>query len=71
MADSHCFGTYIHGILDNDAVVDRLIALHSDNPEMMRFDYKAYRESQYDALAAQLRESLDMDLLYKIMGRDD
>lgn len=71
VADSHCFGTYIHGILDNDTVVDRLIALHSDEPEMMRFDYRTYRESQYDALAAQLRESLDIDLLYKIMSRDD
>ena len=31
-------------------------------------DYKAYREQQYDRLAQALRESLDMERLWGIMG---
>ena len=31
-------------------------------------DYRAYREQQYDKLAESLREHLDMDAVYRIMG---
>ena len=31
-------------------------------------DYRDYKESQYDILAKELRQSLDMDYIYKIMG---
>jgi adenosylcobyric acid synthase len=31
------------------------------------FDYKAFRESQYDKLAEQLRDSLDMNAVYGML----
>ena len=31
------------------------------------FDYHAYRESQYDKLAQELRTSLDMEAVYRIL----
>jgi hypothetical protein len=31
------------------------------------FDFKEYKEGEYDKLAAVLRNSLDIPLLYKIM----
>ncbi len=36
--------------------------------EMERPDYKAYREKQYDKLADVLRETLDMEKIYDMMG---
>ncbi len=30
-------------------------------------DYRAYRERQYDKLAEGLRESLDMELVYRVI----
>ena len=30
-------------------------------------DYQAYRQTQYDKLAGELRESLDMEQIYAIM----
>ena len=68
-ADKRCFGSYIHGILDNLAVVEYLLQPYVDKAETVAVDYAAYKEQQYDALAAWLREYLDIPLLYKIMSR--
>lgn len=68
-ADDRCFGTYIHGVLDNQTVVEHLLRPYLDKTESVAIDYTAYKEEQYDALADMLREHLDIPLLYKIMGR--
>lgn len=67
-ADSRCLGTYIHGILDNQTVVDHLLQPYLGKTETCAIDYAAYKEGQYEALAALLREHLDIPLLYKIMS---
>ena len=36
-----------------------------------QMDYKAYKEEQYDKLAEILRESLDMEKIYEIMGLEE
>lgn len=66
----NCIGTYIHGFFDNKAVVRYLLAPFITE-EMEIEDYRTFKNQQYDRLADALRESLDMDMLYKIMGRDD
>lgn len=66
-----CMGTYMHGILDNAEFVDWIIAPYADKCSRKEFDYTAYKEEQYNKLADLIRENVDMDLLYKIMGRDD
>lgn len=69
IADERCMGTYIHGILDNADFIDRIIKPYvkeadaKDSP----FDYKAYKEEQYDRLADHVRQYIDMDKLYRIM----
>lgn len=67
------YGTYIHGILDKpgiaQTVVDALMRKKGYEPEMQTdFDYDAYKETQYDQLADQLRTHLDMKKIYEIMG---
>ena len=63
-----CFGTYIHGILDNPTVIDFLLAPYKNKVEQRRrFDYAAYKEEQYDRLAAETRRYVDMRKVYDIL----
>lgn len=69
IVDEKCMGTYIHGILDNSEFIDLLLKpyteklVNNDN----KFDYRAFKEEQYDKLAAHVRSHIDMDKLYKIL----
>lgn len=59
-----CWGTYLHGILDNDTIVKQL--LHAcGKAGNVTFDYHQFRQQQYDKLAALLREHLDVTAVYK------
>lgn len=59
-----CWGTYLHGILDNDTVIKQL--LHAcGKGKNMTFDYHQFRQQQYDKLAALMREHLDVEAVYK------
>ncbi len=67
MADDRCWGTYIHGIFENKCVVDSLLAPFSGSLADREFDYHAFKESQYDRLADEMRRHLDIALIYKIL----
>lgn len=62
--DAHCWGTYIHGILDNAVVIDDLLEAHTTQQVSAPFDYSAFKEAQYDKLAQHLREHIDMEYIY-------
>ena len=64
-----CWGSYIHGILDNAPVVDDLLGPYV-NAQQTTFDYRAYKEEQYDLLAAETRKYIDMEKVYEIMRAD-
>lgn len=66
-----CMGTYMHGILDNAEFVDWLLAPYAEKCARKEFDYAAYKEEQYNRLANVIRDNVDMEKLYKILGRDD
>ena len=74
IADTHPL-KICHGILDNQEVTDRLLAPHARAKGLpLKSEtepYRSYKERQYDALSARLRECLDIELLYKIMREDD
>ncbi len=61
-----CWGSYIHGILDNAPIVDDLLAPYIDRPHAP-FDYQAYKEQQYDLLAEQTRKYVDMEKVYRFL----
>ena len=65
-----CFGTYIHGILDNQVIVDYILSAYSGKLNNTSFDYKAFKEEQYNKLADHVRKYVNMDLIYKIMKED-
>ena len=69
---STCMGTYIHGILDNAVMIDRLLAPFNEKiKERKAFDYEAFKEEQYKKLAAHVRQYVDMELIYKIVKGND
>jgi adenosylcobyric acid synthase len=61
--NTKCWGTYLHGILDNDVVVNDLISAYTDLSPVS-FDYRQYKEEQYDKLAALIREHIDINTVY-------
>jgi adenosylcobyric acid synthase len=65
-----CMGTYVHGILDNRAFVDELLQPYVDKLKQTDdvFDYRAFKEQQYDKLADHVRQHVDMNQIYRIMG---
>lgn len=70
MATDRCFGTYMHGLLDNPQVIAHLLSPFEHRADMT-FDYNAFKQSQYDLLAERLRACIDIDKLYEILTEDD
>lgn len=66
------YGTYVHGIFDEDGVAVSLIQALADKkglnlPEVKQMDYREYKEEQYDKLADYLRKHLDMEKIYQVL----
>lgn len=69
--DRKCWGTYLHGILDNNAVVDYLLEPYVQGTgNGTAEDYAAFKERQYDLLAAHVRRHLDMEAFYRILSSE-
>jgi adenosylcobyric acid synthase len=68
--DRTCMGTYIHGILDNPSFIDYLLEPFAGKATDSAFDYIAFKEEQYNKLAACVRESVNMPLIYNILSND-
>lgn len=69
IVDRTCMGTYIHGILDNPEFIDFLLEPFagklSEAAEM--FNYRQFKEEQYDKLADHVRQHVNLPLIYKIL----
>ena len=66
------YGCYIHGIFDNEEIVQALLnslcaAKGIDPKQHTAFNRTAYRETQYNLLADGVRENLDMEQVYRIL----
>ncbi|MBO7046956.1 MAG: cobyric acid synthase [Prevotella sp.] len=71
IVDNKCMGTYVHGILDNQAFVDFLLEPFADKLSAAKtFDYQAFKEEQYNKLADHVRRHVDMERLYQILTDD-
>ncbi len=66
------YGSYVHGIFDHEGIAGDIIRALRKKKGLTEesagaFDYPAYREEQYDRLARVLRESLDLERIYRIL----
>ena len=66
-----CWGTYMHGILDNRAVVEHLLEQAGGRrPGTIRWsDYPAFKQRQYDMLAQHIRDHVDLPFIYRSLQR--
>lgn len=67
------FGTYIHGFFDTKDVLSSFIDILAKRKGVsidtsVIVGYKEYKDSQYELLASGLREALDMDKIYEMLG---
>ena len=73
MQTDHCIGTYIHGFLDNAPVIDYILReklkVKSEKLAIAK-SHAAFKEEQYDKLAAHVRKHVDIDKLYQILTDD-
>ena len=66
---SNCIGTYIHGFLDNEAVIDYLLKPFANREKKTESETpEAFRDRQYDLLAAHVRKYVDIDKLMDILA---
>ena len=65
------YGCYIHGIFDSAEVSERIVKTLFERKGLTygggKTDRKAYKEMQFDILAKNVRENIDMKLIYKIL----
>lgn len=66
------YGTYVHGVFDKEEVAKAVVQALGrkkgiDTGEITGVDFQEFKESQYDILAAALREHLDMERIYEIL----
>ncbi len=74
--DGRVWGTYIHGIFDNDSFRRRFLARLSSRKgrsdlqgsDRDLFSYARWKEEQYDLLADHVRRHCDMERIYRIIG---
>ncbi len=67
------FGTYIHGIFDSISIRQAIYHLIAERKGIKETDkpfvpMKEYKEKQYDLLADNLRQYMNMKMVYSIMG---
>ena len=66
------YGTYVHGVFDKETVAEAIVGIIGekkglDISELTGMDFQAFKETQYDILAAELRKHLDMKRIYEIL----
>ena len=69
---ANVYGTYVHGVFDKEGVAKAVITAIArekgiDASEITGVDFQAFKETQYDILAASLREHFDMERIYRIL----
>ena len=71
------YGSYIHGIFDRKGIAETIVkalmkkkGMSSEEIEKVSggIDISTYKEEQYEKLAKGMRDALDMDYIYEIMG---
>lgn len=72
IASGNIFATYVHGIFDNREFIDAVLNNLREKKGLEKIhgtlSFKEYREQELDKLENLLRENLNMEKIYEIMG---
>ena len=79
-ACGNIYGTYVHGVFDAPGIAQRVVEVLADRKGVRlqrpgkqpdqpaaQADQRAYKETQYDLLAENLRRHMDMEKIYEIL----
>jgi adenosylcobyric acid synthase len=76
-ACGHIYGTYVHGVFDAPGVARRVVEVLAEHKGVKLQEQqektdtgagqRAYKETQYDLLAENLRRHMDMEKIYEIL----
>ena len=74
-ASETVYGTYVHGFFDSEGVTGALACALAKRrgitlEQTAGQSLAAYREEQFELLAASLREHLDMEYIYQLIGKN-
>ena len=71
LVKDNIFGTYIHGIFENNSITERIINIVREkkgySPEKLKETFEEYREKEFDKLEKIMRENLNIKKIYEIM----
>ncbi|TRX66469.1 cobyric acid synthase [Carboxylicivirga sp. M1479] len=59
-----CWGTYMHGVLDNKNVIDRVLLPYT-NEKVKEFSYAEFKDHEYNRLADHLRKHINVNAIYE------
>ena len=62
------WGTYLHGIFDNKEIINSILKT-SGKSGTTNLDFEKFKEEQYDKLAQLIRDNVNMEYIYKVMGK--
>ena len=69
--NGNVMGSYVHGIFDEGSVaatiVKALLRSKGLDQDLDVISFKEYKEKQYDLLAAEIRKSVDLKMIYKVL----
>jgi len=65
------WGTYIHGILDNEAIINHILKHTGIEKSVHIPDYKKFKEEQYDKLAEHIRKNTNMNKVYESLQNQE
>lgn len=72
ISEENVYGTYVHGIFDEGEIASVIVRELARRKGLslegsLAMDYGDFKETQYDKLAATLREYLDMEKIYELI----
>ena len=68
-SDGRIFGSYLHGLFDNDALRGSILEkLSGTKSERAQTSYSQFKDGQYELLADTFEEFVDTDALFRIAG---
>ena len=77
-ANQNCYGTYVHGIFDEEETAKALLkalcdkkGIESEKLLQNTVNWQQYKQKQYDILAKTIRNSLNMKAFYNILNGDE
>lgn len=59
------WGTYIHGIFDNESIVNYLLQQCNKKVSARVPDYKTFKDEQYNKLAAHVKQNVNLEMILK------